>query len=91
MSNLLRLVNPEAVHSDTKLVRYTDLRVCDWFPTTQAWAWKGGDALVVVTGHCPRVQDYTVIRTGDKVQVIPGSLAQAMAVLGMDVKDFDIL
>lgn len=88
--NTLRLVAPETVHNDTKVVRYTDLRVCDWLSTTQAWAWEGGDALVVLTGRCPYVQDYTVIRTGDKVQVIPGSLAMAMSAIGMNVKDFDI-
>jgi hypothetical protein len=49
---VLRGVADDAVSSDTRIVRYTDIRVCTHFPTSTAWQFRErgkliGDALIV--------------------------------------------
>lgn len=65
----------------TQAVRYSDPRTCRSLSTTQVWSWNAGecDAIVVVTnkaGEPP--QGHTVIRMGDTVSVIQGSVKDAM-------------
>lgn len=60
----------EGIDKRTVEERYSNWLTKNWFPTTQAWSWKGGDAIVVMA------QDYWgqstglfVVRQGDKVSV----------------------
>jgi hypothetical protein len=86
MNATLRMVPQEQVDPRTSRVRYSHPDVCHWFPTTQAWTWDGGDALVVVTGHCPYTQCYVVLRIGDEVHVVPaGGLDSAARAFGLDL------
>ena len=83
----LRMVPQDNVDPRTSFARYTDPSVAHWFPTTQAWAWEGGDALVVVTGHHPYVQCYVILRIGDEVHVVPASgFDSAARAYGLDLK-----
>ncbi len=75
--------NEEAVHSDTRLVRWTDIRTCNWISTTQVWSFDGGDAIVVVTGTCPNTSAFTVLRIGEKVHVVEASLSDSMKAFGL--------
>ena len=83
----LQMVPQEAVDPRTAQVRYSHPAVAHWFPTTQAWAWDGGDALVVITGHGHYVQCYVILRIGDEVHVVPaGGLDSACRAYGLDLK-----
>jgi hypothetical protein len=67
---VIRGVADDAVSSDTRIVRYTDIRVCTHFPTSQAWQFRErgkliGDALIVLVDDSA----YAVIRIGKKVSV----------------------
>jgi hypothetical protein len=87
----LRIVSSDKINQATKDVRYNDYRLSNWLGETQLWAWKGGDAMVVVTGYCPNVIGYTVIRVGNTVKVLEGSLNQALRGMGFDpAKDFTV-
>jgi hypothetical protein len=82
----LRMVPQEAVDPRTTEARYSHPAVCHWFPTTQAWVWKGGDALVVVTGHGRYAQPYVILRVEDKVHVVPAEgLTSAARAFGLDL------
>jgi hypothetical protein len=81
----LRIVSSDKISQQTKDVRYNDYRLSNWLGETQRWAWKGGDAMVVVTGNLPNsVIAYTVIRVGNVVKVLEGSLNQALRGMGFD-------
>lgn len=89
--NTLRIVSHEAIAQKTKDVRYNDFRTSGWLGESQRWQWEGGDALVVVTGRLPNVTCYTVIRVGNSVHVLEGSLNQALRSLGYNPeKDFTV-
>lgn len=69
MTNLT-MINPSNVDTSTLAVRLSDGRVAPWYSTTQAWAFDGGDAIVVVTGYLPDVRTYVVLRRGGEVRVL---------------------
>jgi len=65
----LQLVTQDATDPRTLHIRRTDARVWSW-AATQAWTFDGGDAIVIVAGHLPRVDTYVVLRLGDVVRVV---------------------
>ena len=76
-----------AVNPNTKAVRYSDKRVATLFPTTQAWSWDDGDALVGVGPNGAswvvlRLQNHTHVETDVK------GLNDALRRHGLDLKDF---
>ena len=80
-------VEQAQVDERTQKLRYSHPDTCSWYPTTQAWAWEGGDALVVVTGSSFRCysQCYIVMRLGDELHVVPaGGVAPALRAFGFD-------
>jgi len=84
-------VDSSKVSPLTLNARWDDLRTCTWLSTTQVWSWDGGDAIVVVTGHCPNATNYVVLRVGNKVHFVEGvGVAKAMSAFGFDSKDYYI-
>jgi len=84
-------VNVNAVDKRTFAMRYGHYDTACWLSTTQVWSWKGGDAIVVMTGSIGAAQAYVVIRQGDKVQVLPADgLSRAMEAVGLNPKEFQI-
>ena len=72
----------------TQEARWTSHQTAMWISTTQVWSWDGGDAIVVATGHLPYATTHVVIRIGDKVTVMEGSLNTAMLAHGIDPKEY---
>lgn len=71
------------VHEITRAARWMDLRTCNSLSTTQAWKFRGGDALVVVV-NAPYggITGYSIVRIGKKVQVIEGAIKPVLEALG---------
>lgn len=84
MQNItIDMVAQEAVDERTQQLRYSHPSCCSWFPTTQAWSWDGGDALVVITGRGRGVQCYVVLRFENELHVVAaGGVCQALRVFG---------
>lgn len=91
MSTKIKVIGYDELHADTKAVRWEDARTSGWLTTSTCFAWKGGEAVGVVTGHHPNVRCYTIIRLGKKVSVVEGSLRDAMRAFGLDEKKYTVV
>lgn len=73
-----RITDISKVDQRTQYRRWSDPLTCGWLSTSQAWAFEGGDALVVVGELGGQVTGFTVLRLADKVSVFVGSLHAAL-------------
>lgn len=80
-------VAQDGVDPRTTALRYDHPVMGRWFPTTQAWRWRGGDALVVVTGEGSFVQCWVALRLGDKLHAVAAQgVSQALATFGYETQ-----
>lgn len=82
-------VNTSKAHPDTVHLRYMHEVTGMSLSTTQVWSWEGGDAIVVVVGRVG--EGWTVIRNDGKVTAVPAPLRGAMAAVGMDPTEYEIV
>jgi hypothetical protein len=81
------IVAQESIDKRTVALRYDHPVMSRWFPTTQCWKWRGGDALVVVTGDIGRVECWVALRLGNQLHAVcAGSIAAALAAFGYETK-----
>ena len=88
LSLKLRNINTyEGIDPRTVEARYSHWLTKDWFPTTQAWSWKGGDAIVVMANdYYGRPTGRFVVRRGDKIEVHEaesGGISGVLKMLGV--------
>ena len=88
MQNItIDIVAQEKVDPRTVALRYEHPIMSRWFPTTQCWKWKGGDALVVVTGELGRAECWVALRLGNRLQAVCApSIKAALAAFGYETR-----
>lgn len=74
----------KGIDKRTVETRYSHWLTKDWLSTTQAWSWKGGDAIVVMASdYYGRPVGRFVVRLGDKIQVHEAEFGGISGVLKM--------
>jgi hypothetical protein len=77
----------KGIDKRTVEARYTHWLTKNWLSTTQAWSWKGGDAIVVMADDSwGRLTGLFVVRQGDKIEVHEaeyGGIQGALKTLGI--------
>lgn len=92
MKKQLRMVSEKDVSPQTIAARWDHPVTSQWLSATQFWAWDGGDAIVVVTGHIPYVSCWVVIRIGVKIRTVEAKgLKQAMGEVGLNFEEFEVI
>lgn len=95
MKTLVHLGDDQsAVDLRTVEARWSHPSTKNWLITTQAWAWDEGqcDALVVLAENYYRTSSvsFVVIRMGDRIEVVEGSLHAVMGAFGYAPSDYTI-
>jgi len=80
----------KGISKKTVAARWSHWLTKDWLTTTQAWSWKGGDAIVVLgNDYWGRTTGRFVIRQGTKIEVHEfeyGGIQGALKTLGIAEK-----
>jgi len=63
----IRNTTPEHVDVRTITARHEHLVMGQWLGWTQAWAWEGGDAIVVTCGNVGYSSSWAAVRMGNKI------------------------
>lgn len=83
----ISMVSESSVDARTTEVRYNHPNTRNKFPTTQAWSWEGGDALVSLVNNWYGGTDaYTTLRLGNEVHSVRGSVRSALEAFGFQSK-----